>query len=40
MSSEILQIIPAQLGWEAVYAYEQFDDDRLQLSWLRSGLDI
>ncbi len=28
MSSEILQIIPAQLGWEAVYAYEQFDDDK------------
>ncbi len=28
MSSEILQIIPAQLGWEAVYAYEQFHDAR------------
>ncbi len=28
MSSEILQIIPAQLGWEAVYAYEQFDDEK------------
>jgi len=28
MSSEILQIIPVQRGWEAVYAYEQFDDER------------
>ena len=28
MRSEILQIIPAELGWEAVYAYEQFHDER------------
>jgi hypothetical protein len=28
LSSDILQIISAQPGWEAVYAYEQFDDDR------------
>ena len=28
MSGEILQIIPAQLGWEAVYAYEQFHDEK------------
>jgi len=28
MSSEILQIIPAELGWEAVYANEQFDDEK------------
>ena len=28
MRSEILQIIPAELGWEAVYAYKQFDDER------------
>jgi hypothetical protein len=27
MSSEIVQIIFAQPGWEAVYAYEQFDDE-------------
>ncbi len=28
MMSEILQIIPAELGWEAVYANEQFDDEK------------